>query len=163
VRRRVIPARALLVAGDAAVLAAAAYELAVALGWIPLGNEEGEGPTGEDTAVAIAFGVLLVGGIVAIGAAIGGGRYARWPWVALPLTGAALVGARFFTYDPYYLPELRRLSDGGVVTGTWVVLVVVFCLLAALLTALRLRVGLPLVGVTAIVCGFTAAFAGTGH
>src|ERR671914_17796 len=52
----------------------------------------------------------------------------------LAAAGAGFVLARFLAYDPYYLPTLRRFSEGGNVRGAWIALVVAACLAAAAAT-----------------------------
>jgi hypothetical protein len=160
---RSLTPRAVLVVLELVVAAAAVYELADALGWLELGGYSGDGPAGEDGLVAAACVALLVAGVGALATAIGGGRHLSRLWVPLPLLGAAFVGARFYTYDPYYFPTLRRISDGGVIDPGWMIFVVGFSVCAAVLAALGRRVALPIVGITAILCGLTGFFAATGH
>jgi uncharacterized membrane protein YgcG len=113
VGRRV--AQALAGAGTVVVLVAAASETVVALGVVDPGWDM------RGVRVFIAACVLLVAGPVLASAAFADAADEVWPPVsALALTTAAFVVARYFSYDSYYLPTLRRMSEGGLVAGWWV-------------------------------------------
>jgi hypothetical protein len=75
------------------------------------------GVSGEDPAL-VAAGVYLglASTVVAAGAVI----VAPWWTRLLPLAAAAFLVARFESYDAYYAPALRRMSDGGLVSPLWV-------------------------------------------
>jgi hypothetical protein len=153
-----------VVALTAVILAGAAYELADAAGWISLGNLPGEGPTGEGAVIVAAFAAMLVGGIYAALLAIPRtGTPPGWPWVLLPLAAGGFVGARYYAFDPYYLPELRRVSYGGGISGIWIVVILALSALAAALIHRRGRIGLPFVALVLVVCAFTALFERAGH
>jgi hypothetical protein len=102
------------------LLAAAAYELTLLLDlW---GSYDGSGRDGfvdgGETVAGVAYITMLVGSVVAFVHAI----RPRAPWaVALfAPAAAAFVTTRFYTYDPYYLPSLRRYSDDGAATAEWI-------------------------------------------
>lgn len=117
--------RGLLVLWAAALLAAAAYQGLTALDAIPPGDQPGETPPGLGPLVTICLVSLLAGGIalLASGLARADGRPRPAELVAIPLAAALYAIANHYTYDPYYLPTLRRVSDGGVPTVVIVVLV----------------------------------------
>jgi hypothetical protein len=71
--------------------------------------------------------------------------------------------ARFYGFDPYYVPTLRRHSDGGVFSPAWVYAVAAFALVASLLCLMRPRVGFFLNSLALVLCGLTATYVGVGH
>ena len=85
------------------------HQVAVAASWIAMGPQGGDDPAGT-TAAIIAALVAMVAGAVALGATV---RSRLAPLV--PLAAVAFVVARFYTFDSYYAPALRRMSDGGLV------------------------------------------------
>jgi hypothetical protein len=118
-----------------AVLAAAAtQQLLVAGGILGLATSPGADPPGQ-VLVQVAIVGILVGAVA-------------WPIVAsllprvfgfvLALAAGAFAIAHFAAYDPYYLPTLRRYSDGGAV-GVAGVATMVALVIAASLTAVRWR------------------------
>lgn len=134
------------------VVGGAAYEALAAAGVLELGDEPGEGPVGgRFVSVAAALGLLIA--FVAVLVSASCRRVQRnWIWVGLPLAAAAYVVARFYAFDPYYAPTLRRASEDGAVSPWWV-----FALCAAAVaTAVAVRVR-PLFGAvsTALVVGLT--------
>jgi hypothetical protein len=145
-----------------AVLAAAAtYETAVALGWISLGTQPGEGPSFEGLVLVAALIAMLVGAVVSFALSTEG---RCTTFVALfGAAAAAFVVARFHGFDPYYLPTLRRYSDAGMFPPALVYTVAGLGLLASFLCFARPRVGLVLSGAVLFVCLFTSIFLGTGH
>ena len=89
----------------------------------------GYGPTGS-TEVEIAALVALLAGSIALG--IAGSRARLAPLV--PPAAVGFVVARFYSFDPYYAPYLRRMSDGGLVApGLIYVLIVAGVVVAALM------------------------------
>ena len=140
------------------VLAAATvYEALVALGAIKLGSQPGDGPPGEGWVLFIALlAMLAAAGLVAL---------------APPSRGSALLApaaagfllARFHTFDPYYLPTLRRMSDAGFLSPVLVYLVVLLAMGVALLSGRWLAapryLGAPIVLGAALL----AFVAGGGH
>src|SRR6185312_14460196 len=128
-------ARRILLVSIAVVAAGAAYELLVALGVIGLGPQPGDAPAGATTIVPLALLSLLVTGGVLLVAAIGGRSRIAWERMVVPAAAAAaaFLVARFYSYDPYYAPDLRRMSDGGAVAGRWIAFVVAATLVSGLL------------------------------
>jgi hypothetical protein len=157
-------AAALVFALNVVILAAAAYELADAAGWIALGNVPGEGPTGEGVVIVAALAAMLIGGIwAALLAMRARDPSPRWPWVMLPLASAGFIVALYYAYDPYYAPGLRRASDGGLLSAAWIVCncgaAVVVAALAYRHDQIALRLMVPLLFFFAI----TALFERAGH
>jgi hypothetical protein len=145
------------IGGAAGLLAAATvYEASVAFGWIALGNEPGDGPP-LDTPVAIAAVATYV---VAIAAAA---LLASRALAVLAAAGAALVVARFYTFDPYYLPTHRRMSDQGLFPTTWIAAVCIGAAIAVAVTIYQPRRGRAFTTAILIACVFTFLFAGAGH
>ncbi len=142
---------------------AACYEVAVAIGWIALGSEPGQGPPGEHAVLFAALSVSLIASLLCwIAGSCLWARDRRLELLVAP-SGAAFMTARFYTFDPYYLPTLRRMSDGGVVIKPWIFTLVVLALLAAVVTRLRPALGLRLSGALLVVFAGTALFEATGH
>jgi hypothetical protein len=142
--------------------AAAAYEGAIALGAIPLGRLPGED--------AAATGEVLAGAVVALLAGASVALTASTRRVDLGVAGsllapaaAAFVAARSYAFDPYYLPTLRRMSDGGLVSPVWVIALAVAALVAAPATRVLPRLGLVVSGAIMVLCAFTAVAQGLGH
>jgi hypothetical protein len=145
------------IGGAAGVLAAAtAYEASVAWGWIHLGDEPGQKPPLDTLVVSAAFAAYIVAIVVAA-------TVASRAVAVLAIVGAALVLARFYTYDPYYLPTHRRMSDGGLFPASWVAALCVGTALAAGATLYAPRGGRALTAAALIACVFTFLFAGAGH
>ena len=101
--------------------------------------------------LALAAGGLLAAGI----------RSAVSPF--LPLAAVAFVVARFLTYDPYYAPTLRRMSDHGLVSPVWIAALGASALVAALLLRRRSRAGGPLAALLLLLAALTALGEGAGH
>jgi hypothetical protein len=147
----------------AVLFAAAAYELALVIGLVGsyAGLAPGRGIEGEDTVAAVSGLTMIVGAVVA---AVHANRPRR-PWaVALfAPAAAAFMTTRFYTYDPYYLPTLRRYADGGAVPAGWIIGMLAVSIVVGVLARLRPRTGsfatafvLPLVLLTFV-------FASDGH
>jgi hypothetical protein len=89
-----------------------------------------------------------------------------WGRLAVPAAGAAAAAflvARFYSYDPYYAPTLRRMSDGGLVAGRWIAVVVAATLVAGVLVPRWPRVAAAGTGIGVWAMALTAAIAGLGH
>jgi hypothetical protein len=144
-----------------AVTAGAVYEITVALGWVSLGTLPGEGPRYEGLVLPVALVAILAGTIGSWTLAV---RSRRNAFVALlGAAAAAFVVARFQGFDPYYLPTLRRYSDGGAFSPAWVYAVALFAVVASLLCFVRPRAGFILNAPALLLCAFTATFVGVGH
>jgi hypothetical protein len=81
----------------------------------------------------------------------------------LGVAAAALVIASFYAFDPYYLPTMRRYSDGGTFSPTWVYAVAGLGLLSTVLCLTRPRIGFVVNGPALLLCAFTVMFVGVGH
>jgi hypothetical protein len=145
----------------AVLVAGAAYETAVALGWISLGTQPGEGPPFEGLVLGAALIAMLVGALVSFALSTEG-RCSTFVALFGAAAGAFVV-ARFHGFDPYYLPTLRRYSDAGAFSPVLVYTVAGLGVLASVLCRVRPRPGLVLSGVDLLVCLFASMLLGTGH
>jgi hypothetical protein len=100
------PRSAAAVVVSTVLLAAATFEAAIALGWIAIGGASGVGAAHAGTARLVGLAAALAGVILLCAAPV---RVAA----AIPLAACALMLARYNSFDPYYAPALRRMSDGG--------------------------------------------------
>jgi hypothetical protein len=142
------------------LFAAAAYEAAVALEWISMGSQSGDEATGQ-AAVTIAALLALFTGIVAT---VASRRILhRWPAALVPFAAATYVIAHYYAFDSYYLPSLRRFSDGGAVPSAWLYGVVVAAAIAAVAIRRRPSTAPVLTPLVLLVCGVTVLAQGTGH
>jgi hypothetical protein len=146
------------------LVAAAAFELALALGLVGSysGRVPGEDVEGEETVAAVAYLTMLVGSVVAFVHA----RYPRVPWaVALSApAAAAFMTARFYTYDPYYLPSRQRYSEGwGAAGGAWVLGLLAAALVVGVWTRRAPRAGSIATGCVLPLLCITSLFMSTGH
>jgi len=144
---------------SAVLLACAAYEAAIALKWISIGNEPGEGATGSGWVLGVALLAMLVG-IVACAAAV---RARRAKYALVAPAAAAFVVARFYTFDPYYAPGLRRASDGGIFPAWWVYGVAAACVAAAALARTGFRAASLLSAAALLVTAITSWAMYAGH
>ena len=146
-----------------AVLAAAtAYEAAVALGWLAVGPEPGQAPPANGLVLGAAVFALVAGAGLCLVHAWAPPTQVDAGSLLAP-AAAAFVLARFYSYDPYYAPTLRRMSDDGLVPDSWVYLLVSLALLAAVLSRIRPRVGLGATALVLLLGAFTALAEGGGH
>lgn len=154
----------LITAAVAGVLVAATIsEGLVALGVVGLGPSTGDWDV-RDVLVFAAFCALFFGGPLFVAAAFtrfADGFRQGVPIVALA-TGAVVV-ARFVSYDPYYAPYMRRMSDGGILPGWWIVVLAGAAIGAAVIARRDLRLGLVLTGSVMFLAGPTIFVAGLGH
>ncbi len=145
------------------MLGAACYELAVALGLISLDPSSGEGPAGDGLVLAAALLALVVGCALTATLAARSPALSGGPAMLLAPAAAAFLSARFYSYDPYYAPTLRRMSEGGLVPSGWVFFLVGVALLASVLVRLEPRAGMALTASVLPVCALTALLASAGH
>ena len=141
------------------LVAAAAYELALALGAGSIGPGPDQGVSGSGAVEAVALLAMLVAAAIAAG-------YAVRPWRGAALlapAAAAYLVAFFFTYDAYYAPALRRYSEGGNVAGRWIAIVAAVALAVGVLTMLRPRLGASWTSVILLLVLATSVLAGDGH
>ena len=143
------------------LVAVTIYETAVALGAIGLGSLPGEGAPGSDIAgVAAAVGVLAA---ALLAAALAGVRRAPSPAALLGPSAAAFLVAHFYTFDPYYLPSMIRVSERDFMPPAIVFSVAGLAIAAGFLARNRPSLGLALSAPLILACGLTAFFAGVGH
>jgi len=150
-------ARLALPLAVATLVACAAYEVAVAAGGIAIGSQPGEGPAGGGLVLFLALLALFVGGALLVA----GVPSAASPLV--PIAALAFVTARFFTYDPYYAPTLRRMSDHGLVSPAWIVLLAASALVVGVTLRRRPGAGGPLAALLLLLVALTALGEGAGH
>jgi len=134
------------------LLAAAAYEAAVALEWISMGSLSGQEAPGQ-AAVTIAAFLALLTGIVAT--LVSRRILHRWPAALVPVAAAVYMLAHYYAFDSYYLPTLRRFSDSGSVSSAWVFGVVVAAVLVALAIRRRPSVAPVLTPILLLICAGT--------
>ena len=131
------------------------------MGWLSIGPEPGDGPAGEAVvmgAAAIAFAVGLV-----VCARAASRERPTLPVLLIPASAAVFMVARFYTYDPYYAPTLRRMSDDGAVPASWVYLLAGLALLVTLTARAHARVGMISAAMVVLLCGLTSLWEGSGH
>jgi hypothetical protein len=144
-------ARAGFAAVSLALLAfGAVVELLQATSVIGLGAQPGE----ESSLVGVGVAAGFFGTLLAAAAVLVGPRWAR----VLPLLAAGFLAARFESYDPYYAPALRRMSDGGLVTPWWT-----WFLCAAAVAAAGLPRARPVAAAVLFLIACTALLAAAGH
>jgi hypothetical protein len=141
---------------------ATCYEAAFALGMLSLGPSPGEGPRGETPVFGAAFLALLFSGPLLVACSLRPAMTRLAPVPLVSLGAGSFVVARYYSYDPYYGPTLRRMSE-GVVAGSWIILVVVFAVAAAWSALRSPRLGLVLVSAVCWLSAITALVMGTGH
>jgi hypothetical protein len=129
------------VAWIAAVLlgVAALYELLVATELVPMGDGPGEeAPGGAVVALIALMAFPLAAGTSFVRSLENRGGVTVFALLAP--AGAAYLIARWYSFDPYYLPTLRRHADGGI-HGPWIVAVTLAAVGAGMLTLARPRPG----------------------
>jgi hypothetical protein len=147
---------------------AACYEAAVALGMLSLGPHPGDGPRDETLVLGAAFLALAVSGLVLPACSVSRVTTRLMPGGLCPvplvsLAAVSFVVARFYSYDPYYAPTLRRMSEGGIVPGSWIVLLGGLAAGAAWSAVRRPRLGLVLISAVCWLSAITALVMGSGH
>ena len=137
-----------------AVLACGAlYEALVAIEVVPMGEVPGEGPFASTFVLLASLLALLVGCVVAFAGGPFGARRSL-AWAALAPAGVAYLLARWFSFDPYYLPTLRRFSEGAI-AGEWVLVVVIAALVAGLPAGVLVRIGYLVTGLVLVLEALT--------
>jgi hypothetical protein len=97
----------------------------------------------------------------ALSSSLGSGRKAGARPVGL--ASAAFVLARFYSYDPYYAPTLRRFSEDGFVPDWWVFTLVGLAVAGALVAGARPGLGRVAGIVVPVLSALTALAEGAGH
>jgi hypothetical protein len=158
---------AIVLLGCIAVLALGAlYEAAIALGILDIGPQPGDDPAGYAPIIASVMVALVVAGVLLF---VGGAVTplgADWPTILVQLLDIAAVGfviVRWYSYDAYYAPSLRRMSDGGLIPGIWIVGLAAIAAAAVLTAPRNSRAGLLLSGAATWISAFTALLAAGGH
>jgi hypothetical protein len=151
--------RRLIWADGVVLVAAAAFELALALGAAHVGSEPGDAAPGAEAASTAASFAMLAGIVLAL---VGASRDVRWSAALSPAAGLFLT-AFFYTDDPYDAPSQRRYSDGGAVASPAIYVVLAACVIAGVVAWRSPRIGGRLVAVALVVCWATTLFAGDGH
>lgn len=150
------------VVATAVLVAASGYELAVALGALSIGPESGEGAYGSGF-VEVAAGLAIVLATVAALVCLSQPRADWWRLGAVTLASAVFVAVRLYSYDPYYAPTLRRMSDGGLVSPGWVFALIGFAVIVAAVARFEVRSGAALAALVLILCLGTALVENAGH
>jgi hypothetical protein len=140
---------------------AGVYEAGVALEWIPLGTDPGEGARYEGFVMAAAAIAMVAGVVVSLMLAVRDRR--AFPAALFAIAAAALMVAHYYTFDTYYLPTLTRYSESGSFSPAWVFSVAIAGVLASLLAFARPLFGFMATAVVILLCLFTLVFARFGH
>jgi len=139
------------------LMAAAGYELALALGAGSLGPDPGDDVAGSTFVQVVAFLAMVAAAALAPFPGVRPSSAALFA----PAAAAYLV-AFYFTYDPYYAPTLRRYSEGNV-GGWWIVVVAVIAVANGVLTRLQPPIGRYTTSAVLVLVLLTTLFAGDGH
>ena len=142
------------------LLAATAYEAAIALEWISMGSQPGDDAPAQGVVTIAAFLALLTGIVATL---ISRRILRRWPATLVPIAAAAYMVAQYYSFDSYYLPSLRRFSDAGSIPSVWVHGVAVAALIVALVIRRRPSVAPVLTPILSLICGGTVVAQGFGH
>ena len=138
--------------------AAAVYEAAVALQWIPVGRLPGEGGRFEGIFLVAGWLGLLAAFFVSLFLAVANRRLT--PGVLFGAVSAALVAAHAYTFDTYDLPSMVRYTEAGAPSASWVAWVAAGGLFASLMCVLQPRIGFVVTACVIPVCLFTFTFTG---
>jgi len=142
------------------LVSAAAYEAAIALEWIPIGSQPGQNARFEGLVMGLALLALGAGFVIALLLATLNRRSVRA--ALFPLAAAALMLARYYTFDTYYLPDLSRYSESGPFSSIWVYGVAIAGVPACILSLAKPRIGFAFGALVMFLCFFTAALFGIG-
>jgi hypothetical protein len=142
------------------LLGATAYEAAVALKWIPVGSLPGENARFEGIVMAAALLALVAGIVISLVLAARDRRSIRAPLFVV--AAVALMVARYYTFDTYYLPTLTRYSESGPFSPTWVYAVAIACVPAWFFSLTKPRVGFLIAAAVMILCFVTVSLVGIG-
>ena len=142
------------------LLAAAAYEAAVALEWISMGSGPGDDAPGQGVVTVAAFLALLTGIVATL---VSRRILRRWPATLVPIAAAVYMVAQYYSFDSYYLPGLTRFSETGSISSFWVYGVALAALIVALAIRRRPSVAPVLMPILLLICGGTVVAQGFGH
>jgi hypothetical protein len=142
------------------LLAAAAYEAAVALEWISMGSQPGDDAAGQGVVTVAAFLALLTGMVATL---VSRRILRRWPATLVPISAAAYMVAQYYTFDSYYLPSRTRFSETDSIPSAWVYGVAVAAMVVALVIRRRPSVAPVLTPILLLICGGTVVAQGLGH
>ena len=138
-------------------LAAAAYEVGIAAGWIGVGRAPGDDPAGQAAATVAAL--IAVGATIALG--VGRPRDKFFPFV--PVSAVAWMVAHYYAFDPYFFPSKQRFAEGGMVSPVWIYAVVIVGLGVSVAAWRSKTAGAVLVPVFVVVAALTVVAEGIGH
>ena len=141
------------------LVAGAAYEAAIALEWISIGNEPGEGATASGFVLAVALLAMLAAACGCVATV----RTGSASFALVAPAAAAFVVARFYTFDPYYAPGLRRASEGGLFPAWWIYGLAALAVAAAGLARVSPRGANALACAVLLVSALTAFAIHAGH
>jgi hypothetical protein len=139
------------------LFAAAAYELALALGAGSIGPEPGNGVAGSGVVQIVAVLSMVAAAVLAPLADM-----RPWPTALFAPAAAGYLVAFYFTYDPYFAPQLYRYSEGNV-AGGWIALVAAVAFANGVLTRLQPRIGRYTTSAVVLLVLVTTVLAGDGH
>jgi hypothetical protein len=147
----------------AILFAAAAYELTLLVDlW---GSYDGSARDAfvdfGETVATVAYLTMLVASVGAFVNALN--PRPTWAVALFAPAGAAFVATRFYMYDPYYLPSLRRFSDDGSGETTWILGLLAAALVLCFLTRLMPRVGSIATAPFLFVLVMASLLASAGH
>ncbi|MGH2963953.1 MAG: hypothetical protein ACRDMH_01045 [Solirubrobacterales bacterium] len=146
------------------LIAAATYELAMAVGLVAYaGGGHGRNIAPADPVTPVASLMMLLGAALAV-------VHVSRPWAPSAVAlyapaAAAFMVASFYTYDPYYLPTLERYSDGGTggTPASWIFVVLAVSLAVGVLAHLHPRAGSIATAPTLFLVLVSVSFLGYGH
>jgi hypothetical protein len=142
------------------LLAATAYEAAVALEWISIGSQPGDDAPGQAVVTIVAFLALLTGIVATV---VSRRILRRWPATLVPVAAAAYMVVQYYTFDSYYLPSRTRFSDEGSISSVWIYGVAAAAVLVGLAIRRRPSVAPVLTPILLLVCAGTVVAEGFGH
>lgn len=138
------------------LVAAAVYELALALGAGSLGPEANDGVAGSGFVRAVALIAMIAAAGLALAPSV-----RPWPAALFAPAAAAFLVTFYFTYDPYYAPQLHRYS--GFLPGGVIAVVAAVAVAAGVLTRRFPRYGGAITSLVVLLVFVTTVFAGAGH
>jgi hypothetical protein len=155
--------RAVTGAIAAVVVAAAISEASIALGIVDIHASDYGWNVRGLLLVGASCALFFGGPVLAVAAftRLANGFRAGVPAVAVA-TGALLV-ARYYAYDPYYLPSRQRFAEASSFPVWWIALLAALALGTAVLSRRDLRTGLLLAGIVMFLAGPTVFLIGLGH